>query len=249
MSEDSVIPVTDGWEDLMGDGIRKCKIRDGAGESASMGTIVKCNLTGYILNSETPFETLRDQTFKIGETDTIPALELSLRLAKIGEIYKVRCSSKFGYGPTERPEIKGNDGSVIPAIPPDSSLEYHVEVLEHIDVSKIFVTDSSTNVPSSRDGALYECNLRKECGNRWFSYREFTRAGRAYSKGAEFAENYLKSFDNSEVGEVDPEGLLMSAYVSCLNNLSACHLENRDYLKSKEVSTRHLSILLFVSMT
>jgi hypothetical protein len=36
-----------------------------------------------------------------------------------------------------------------------------------------------------------ELNLRKECGNRWFSYKEYGRAARAYSKGTKVADDYF----------------------------------------------------------
>ena len=123
--EDNCFDV-DEWEELMNGNIFKKVIQQGKGESSSMGTIVKCNIKGYIQNATDsgPFENLMDQMFKIGESDAFPGLELTLRHAKVGEIYIMRCSSRFGFGPFQRPEIKQGDGSIIPLLPADSDLEY-----------------------------------------------------------------------------------------------------------------------------
>jgi FKBP-type peptidyl-prolyl cis-trans isomerase len=52
------------WVELMGEGIQIIHLTNGAGETAEMGTIVSCNLTGYFgddIDREHPFESLRDQ--------------------------------------------------------------------------------------------------------------------------------------------------------------------------------------------
>ena len=72
----------DGWVNVMGEGIRTKKVVVGSGEIAQMNTIVSCHLTGYFgddKDHEHPFETLQDQVFVIGEMDTLPAIELTLR--------------------------------------------------------------------------------------------------------------------------------------------------------------------------
>ena len=72
----------DGWVSVMGEGIQIKKIVAGSGDIAEMNTIVSCNLTGYFgddTDHEYPFESLQDQVFIIGEMDTIPSIELTLR--------------------------------------------------------------------------------------------------------------------------------------------------------------------------
>lgn len=238
------------WEEMMNGNIFKKIIKQGTGETASMGTIVKCNLKGYIqditnssiASDNQPFEILKDQMFKIGESDAFPGLELTLRHAKVGEIFIVRCSSRFGFGPVQRPEIKQADGSIISTLPADSDLKYEVEVYAHVNFAESI---DPLSVSPERDIALAESTLRKDCGNRWFSYADFNRAGRAYSKGVEVAEGYLKRSEVSEgddrseqpvsMGQLDPGGMLMNMYITCMNNLAATLLSKGEYLKAKEV--------------
>ena len=168
-----------------------------------------------------------------------------LTAATIGEFYRVRSKSKFAFGPSGRPQITVSQEnmqrckqSIIPAIPPNQDLEYEVEVVSH--------EDYEADGMSSRDQCLSEVLLRKDCGNRWFSYGDFLRAGRAYSKGAETGENYLKSRPQSEdsMGEEALAAIktehekdipVITAYIACLNNLAACHISRADFLKAKEV--------------
>ena len=70
------------WVDVMGSNIQTKHIKHGVGETAEMGTIVSCNLTGYFgddIDHLRPFENVRNQVFEIGEMDTLPSIELSLR--------------------------------------------------------------------------------------------------------------------------------------------------------------------------
>ena len=70
------------WVSVMGEGIQIKKIVAGSGDIAEMNTIVSCNLLGYFgddKDHECPFENLQDQVFIIGEMDTIPSIELTLR--------------------------------------------------------------------------------------------------------------------------------------------------------------------------
>lgn len=70
------------WNELLGLGIQTKHIKEGDGAVAEMNTVVCCNMTGYFkddIDCAYPFECLKNQTFIIGEMDTIPAIELSLR--------------------------------------------------------------------------------------------------------------------------------------------------------------------------
>ena len=70
------------WVNVMGTNIQTKYIKRGEGETAEMGTVVSCNLTGYFdddVDHKKPFETLHNQVFVIGEMDTLPSIELSLR--------------------------------------------------------------------------------------------------------------------------------------------------------------------------
>ena len=70
------------WVDVMGKGIQTKYVVKNDGDPADMGTVVSCNMTGYFgddVGHKNPFETLTDQVFVIGEMDTIPSIELTLR--------------------------------------------------------------------------------------------------------------------------------------------------------------------------
>ena len=179
------------WEDYMNKEILKCIIKKGEGnETASVSTVCKCNLKGFIKQKHedssiqpqfdlVPFEILTDQHFQIGESDAFPALELALRHALVGEIFRVRSTSKFAFGSSERPVLKSHSTSekpidTIPFIPANTPLEYEVEVLEHIDSSNY----SDPNYNSTSNLVLRDILIRKECGNRWFSYNEYAKAGK-----------------------------------------------------------------------
>lgn len=217
----------------MGDDICVKYSERGNGDVASVGTVVTANLTGYFAsNPDVPFERLVNQRARIGDTDLIPGLELPLRHSRVGDIFLVRCASKFAYGPVGRPANESGGESVV-AIPPDSDLQYEVVIIAHQGEEDL--------PPNSRDRVVFEVSLRKDCGNRWYSYSDYTRAGRAYSKGAEAADNYLKTAvqeQEQDGGDDDwtvRESALVELYSACLNNLAACYLHKNEYLKAKEV--------------
>ncbi len=263
----------------MGRDIMIKKLTSGSGESASIGTIVTCNMKGYLAEGEfehheSAFEELKHQQFKIGESDAFPGLELALRHASCGEVFLLKAAAKFAFGQIGRPEITSTNSSAkssteqsndelkaqkvtIPAIPPNTDLFYHVEVTKHIydsevdrDILQAILNEQSnpTIIPEVVDALVVpeECQeeyrrrlavrdilLRKDCGNRWFSYLDYPRAAKAYSKGTQQADNYFKEVAKveeeqqqagSESPVADRDLAVVHVYVACLNNLSACYL-------------------------
>ena len=89
------------WVSVMGEGIQIKKIVAGSGDIAEMNTIVSCNLTGYFgddTDHEYPFENLQDQVFIIGEMDTIPSIELTLRYKIASSIIVICICLSFNEG-------------------------------------------------------------------------------------------------------------------------------------------------------
>ena len=234
------------WVDVMGSGIRTKHVFKGEVGPAEMGIVVSCNLTGYFgddADHKEPFETLRDQVFVIGEMDSIPSIELTLRYScfvciihfyfgiqrklttvsnrrhsRVGDIYWLRSSYKFAYGVVGRPglpreslsiaatagstESASKTGGMI-AVLPNADLEYYIEVTGHhataadaakfikslrtVGVSNDVLSGTKTlgldDDDSDSINALADTELRKECGNRWFAWGDFPKAGKAYSKG------------------------------------------------------------------
>jgi len=222
---------TTGWEEIMGKDLAIKRLKTGTSELAEMGTVVTCNMLGFFVEDEEPaalpFEGWKNQKFKIGESDAVPGVEMALRFSRVGDVIRVRCKSRFGYGPTGRPVVFKSNGDskqdessagseAIVAIPADQDLEYELEVLAHLPDGEvdpeILAThqfdESSSPLPSEPDGnnnarsaalrshlerlqALTELQQRKEAGNRWFSYSDFSRSARAYSKATQIADRYF----------------------------------------------------------
>ena len=141
------------WNEIMGrDVMVKLHSRleyaedDPLGQTAQMGSSVTCNMKCFFMKqnpdesdgkdelvraSDAPFETLTAQTFKIGEADAVPALELALRHSKAGDRLTLRATNRFAYGPAGRPAlISSASSSSSPAIPPQADLEFDIEIIK-----------------------------------------------------------------------------------------------------------------------
>ena len=289
-------------EEIMGKDVMIQRESPGVGEIAEYGTYVKCNLKGYYYSlqamqrsTEVPFETLKSQTYQIGEGDAIPGLELALRHSRVGEKLTVYCASRFAYGATGRnlkvedngkkepfenqnEHSKTNKDTTPATIPPDQDVEYYVEILTHrtdrelddefqsryeAEVKNIENEEQKSEI-LNRLLVLQSLQSRKESGNRWFSYGEFARAAKAYSKATQVAEGYFnkpippeesdgKSLEEKvmeseakkeeRIPEEDTE--VVQIYVSCLNNLAACKLAQKDYYQAKDLCTKVLEFSPF----
>ncbi len=243
------------WQSLMGDDIEMKKIvtvNDTI--TASMGTIVKFSYKGYLQDDTLPFEIANNIMVKIGEGDVIPALELSLRHSHVGDTFRVKTTAKFAYGisgrncnnshvlsPTSLNVSDSKDEScvndkdsnseiseviVLKTIPPNMNLEYEVRVISFDDYS---------------NNLLASINLRKEIGNRWYSYGEYSKAGYSYSKGIQQGDTFFQSIEiNFDTKSY--EYSLFQSYISCLNNLAQCYINISEFYKAKEVCTKLLSL-------
>lgn len=243
------------WFPLMGEDIKMKGIinnKNNNTNTASMGTIVKCSYKGYFQDDTLPFEIANNILLKIGEGDVIPALELSLRHSHVGDTFRVKTTAKFAYGSGGRNcnnsnilspstvnindhkdenNSKSSNGEiseviVLKTIPPNMNLEYEVTVISF---------DDYTN------NLLASINLRKEIGNRWYSYGEYSKAAYSYSKGIQQGDAFFQSIGtNFDINSY--EYILFQSYISCLNNLAQCHINNSEYYKAKEVCTKLLSL-------
>lgn len=254
----------------MGNEIMKRTIREGAGDIAVVGVTVTCNFKGYfggangaVADKSKPFETFFNQKFKIGEGDCFPGLELTLRHAKVGELFEAMTKSKFAYGLAGRVSFSMQDptlGTVeIPEIPPNTDLLYEVEVLSHLQDDQFDLEslrqcgikeqdiNTEDNTQMKRLHALNNLILRKECGNRWYLYQDYSRASKAYSKATQIADHYFKTNSESESTNSSNSELIANAdrplvdtYIACLNNLAACHINKNEFLKAKDMCVRVL---------
>ena len=113
-------------------------------------------------------------------------------------------------------------GTVV-AVPPNMDLEFYIEVTGHylsafaaakaiLPRNKEEITSvdgvgstSSEDAVSHVAHVLADTDLRRTCGNRWFSFGDYPKAGKAYVKGIEYAKSYLQSESGAEVGKLEAE--------------------------------------------
>lgn len=110
----------------MGQDICLKRITPGTGNIAEMKDIVKANILLFLENNpQHIIEKLENASFKIGEGDAVPGLELALRHSRKGEKLAAKCTWKFGFG------INGRNGSdTFGHIPGEANLLFHIEILE-----------------------------------------------------------------------------------------------------------------------
>jgi len=214
----------DKWEVLMGNDILiryVSKIDDNISKTtAEMKTVVTATLKGYFANDareitdDIPFETSQHQRFSIGDGDTIPGIELALRQSRVGDEFFVFMSPRFAFGPKGRSAFKfecdintnGPLDSVDPyfSISESSEVPSNAYVIYHVYVSDHWHPLQQEETPEK---ALNLLLFRKECGNRYFSWKYIDFAARSYSAGIKEGDSIYKSLasENNE-GDKD-EGL------------------------------------------
>jgi len=200
------------------------------------------------VRAEEPFEELTKQRLAIGDRDFIAALELALSHSHVGDVLQVRCTSKYAYGATGRPSVvdgrgAGKDGwPPIAAIPPYANLEYLVTVtaFHELHTTGLAPEELRDSQCVERNRVYQEILLRKEVGNRWYHYGDFSSAARAYAKGAEkgeafFSEGGMENGPATSASARSTElgGLLREVHVSSWNNLAACHIGQGEFAKAK----------------
>ena len=91
--------MSDEWEGIFGDDIRLKRLKVGTGQGSSYEALVAFSVkTSVRLEGGDDFslvETEEDMVAKIGSSDVPPAIELSLKMAREGDILLVRSHPKF----------------------------------------------------------------------------------------------------------------------------------------------------------
>ena len=212
------------WRPLMGEDVLM-RVKSGPRSDlpvAEVGTVVRCrDVSLRLVGGDAPgevLETTPSLDAEIGKADVVPGLELALRNSREGEVLQVRIAPKFAFGPAERPSP-----GELPPLPPNSTVQYELVVWKHTSAAREFPA-------SPEQQLLFSSVIRKEAGNRWFSFREFGRAGRAYSEAVQLTE----SSESASLAE------LLRTRVDCLNNLAAVHLNVGEFLKAREACVRVL---------
>ena len=203
-------------------------------------------------------------------------LELALRHSQVGESIRVQCKSKFCWGAAGVRKNTGGDKEFL--IPPNSDIEFFAKILSHsvlycpAESPQHEVENQDFTDVAERESYL-ECVLRKTAGTRWYRYGDFSRAGRCYSKAAEFAEKALNAklpppvtpslppnlppdvipqlvphlmadSDQSSTREAPPlDQRWVDVFVASLNNLAAAHLQTKQPLRAREACIKALEVM------
>lgn len=103
-----------------------CKdIAMGEGEGAKDGDVLAGTFTGYLCDSRERFSKADAEfCFKVGGGKIMPGLDMGVRGKKSGSKFAVRVPPAFAYGETGR----GTDSPFRGGIPPNSDLEFDVEI-------------------------------------------------------------------------------------------------------------------------
>lgn len=201
--------------------------------------MLRCKYVGRLRSTEQIFEVAEDTGYRIGESDTTPALELGLRHMRKGEKGMVHAEAKYGFGPPGRPVVA--PGAEV-AVPPDAALEYEIEV---IDILPPF---NPKDAPL--EARLGETELKKRHGNGFFHHKDYTRAIRCYQAGLKALD--AESVDGEEEDEEAYEAMV-KMFCDVSNNLAAAliKLERwKDTKVSKDLDRHQCaddSLRLFVS--
>eukprot|EP00906_Rhabdomonas_costata_P038022 RCo053661 len=103
-STTAVQPADGTWEEYMDKDVMVRTLLPGEGPMAEFGSVVHCSLRCHTVKPETTdilelVESGTGYSFKVGEGDCVPGLELALRHSRRGGRLLVRCTSKYAYGP------------------------------------------------------------------------------------------------------------------------------------------------------
>jgi tetratricopeptide (TPR) repeat protein len=119
-------------------------------------------------------------------------------------------------------------------VPGRPELPANVEVRYTLRVERL-TSIKQECADSDEDRCLFGVKLRKEAGNSWFRFRDWARAGRAYSEGAAMADAFLSAGDSEAAS-----GRVCGARTDCMNNLAAVFLSTREYYKARDVCIKVL---------
>jgi len=214
-SEDSnVAPEidADGWEDVLGSGRLKKRIKTvGNTEFGKPARGARCtvNVTEILDGVEVGKD--EGLQFNVGESEVMQALDLVIPLMHKGEISEVRVEHTFAYG------VAG-DGS---RIPPSTDLDLEVELVNWSELGP------------APDIALPERmgigTSKRERGNRWYSRGEYSLAVQCYRKAAEYLDD--KQIEEDMEVPIDryllPKDLqeLLQERVKTFNNMAQAQMK------------------------
>nr|XP_006009991.1 PREDICTED: peptidyl-prolyl cis-trans isomerase FKBP8 isoform X2 [Latimeria chalumnae] len=208
-SPDEVKRFTGEWLEVLGNGLLKKKVLvAGEGEDSCprKGQVVTIHLK-TILADGTVVEEEPNLTFTLGVGDVFQALDLSVQLMETKEKSLIFSDARYAYG---------SQGSKNPEIPPDSSLNLEVELLDVQDGPDLELLPGK--------GKIKLANQKRERGNYYYQRADYVFAISSYDLA-------INVTDSSSKVDVTPEeeAELLDVKVKCLNNLAASQLKLEHY--------------------
>jgi len=202
----------EGWEDVLGSGRLRKRIKSSGDESAgkpSRGARCTINVIEYLDEKEVGKE--ENLEFNVGESEVMQALDLVVPLMYKGETAEVKVEHTFAYG------VKGDKER----IPPSTDLCLEVQLIKWIDPS------SPPDIPLQERMAIGIS--KRERGNRWYSREEYSLAVQCYRKAAEYLDD--KQIDEDMEVPIDrfllPKDVqeLVQERVKTFNNMAQAQMK------------------------
>ena len=198
---------TDGYLDLLGNGLLRRKVVEGDDIDDIKpfhGEIVTINTSGK-LEDGTIIDTFTESTFAVGEGDVIQAWDLGVMTTKVGQTIELITDSKYAYGELGRK----------PDIPSNATITYTIKLLKKEaapDLNKLDI-----------DQRLSMSEQKRERGNALFARNDFPGAIHSYNKAIKILES------GSLQGSPEKLQSLADCRLKCCNNMAACQLKVEAY--------------------
>lgn len=210
------------WLDILGNDLLKKKVLvPGQGRECrpQKGQNVKINLKTSLIDG-TLVDEQSNLSFNLGDGDVIQALDLVVQLMELGEKALVVTDAKYAYG---------SQGSIEPAVEPNTELSLEVELLEATDAPDLELLTPKEKIELA--------DHKRERGNVHYQRGDYAFAVNSYSIALQITDS------NSKVDiTTEEENELVDVKVKCLNNMAAAQLKLDHYdaaLKSCTLALAH----------
>ena len=198
-NNDAQPTIPDDFEEIVPGLFKKILIR-GGGPEIPKGSEANVHYVGTLFPGGEKFDSSRDRdtlfSFSMGKGQVIKGWDEGVATMKLGETCLLICNPEMGYGAAGSP----------PSIPPNSYLQFEVELLDF---------SAPANTPEEKIAMALE---NKTKGNALFSQSKFPEALKFYQKGLEYV-NYLWGVDAEE-----DKKKMNDAKLALLLNLAAAKL-------------------------
>ncbi|KDO25820.1 hypothetical protein SPRG_08763 [Saprolegnia parasitica CBS 223.65] len=176
----------DGFEDVLGTGaIRKKFIKTNPdGKKAEFGDEVIMTYSSYELETGKAIVENEEVAFRIGDNETLAALELLSRLLREGESAEVHCEARYAYGNAGSFDEQANQDMK------DARIKFIISLDKWVSERKI--AEEMTNAE-----LLVEANKKKASGNKWFGVQNYAYATNCYKKALKVLEQWDSDEDHA----------------------------------------------------